>query len=545
MKLALCQMNPIIGDIEGNMAKILGYYRQGVEAGADIVILPELALLGYPPLDLVEKKGFRDVVHAAVQNIANQTGSTAIIFGSITETEDSIGTNLYNSAVMCYNGKVQFVQNKTLIPNYDVFDEMRYFEPSKDVFVHEFKGVQLGISICEDIWNDKDYWKHRLYMNDPVERLMQKGAQFLINISASPYSFGKRTERRDMLSTLCSRDQIGLAYCCCVGAQTDLLFDGGSMCLNNRGELMLLGKRFEEDFIVFDTEKQYEPLQQVEASFEEEVLNAIICGVKDYCAKLGFRKTLLGLSGGMDSALVAYVAVKALGPENVHVILLPSQYSSDGSITDSLDLIKNLGITYHTVGIQPGVDILLDTLTPVFNGLQQDVTEENLQSRVRGTILMAIANKLGYLLLTTGNKSEMATGYCTLYGDMNGGLAVIADIYKTDVYRIAEYINRGQEIIPRAIIDKAPSAELRPNQTDQDSLPPYPLLDQILCAYLEHNKEIDEIIAEIPHPDTVKRILRLVDINEFKRKQAAPALRVSYKAFGYGRRYPIVQRWRK
>ncbi|MBI2416577.1 MAG: NAD+ synthase [Ignavibacteriales bacterium] len=544
MKLALAQINPVIGDIAGNKKKILDGYKKGVAEGCGLVIFPELALLGYPPLDLVEKQGFRKAVYTAVEEIAAVTGETGLLFGSITEDKNTVGTNLFNSAVLCYNGEVQFVQQKTLIPNYDVFDEMRYFEPAKEVYIHQFRGKKLGISICEDIWNDKDYWKHRLYSNDPVERLLQKGADLLINISASPYSYGKRTERKEMLATLCGKDKVPLAYCCCTGAQTDLLFDGGSMCFDGTGRLVQLGKIFEEDFIVFDPDAEYQPIERVEGIFEEEVLNGVIMGVRDYALKLGFKKALLGLSGGIDSALVAYIAVRALGKDNVHVVMLPSRYSSTGSITDSDDLIKNLGISSATISIQQAVDSVLQTLAPSFEGVQADVTEENIQSRMRGVLLMGLANKFGYLLLTTGNKSEVATGYCTLYGDMCGGLAVIADIYKTDVWRIAEYINRDREIIPRAIVEKIPSAELRPNQTDQDSLPPYNMLDDILRDYLENNKEYDEIVEDVGEPDIVRRILRLVDINEFKRKQAAPALKVSYKAFGYGRRYPIVQKWR-
>ena len=545
MKIFVCQLNPIIGDIEGNKNKTLEFYRKGIEAGADIVVLPELALLGYPPLDLVEKKGFRQTVQKAANELALATGATGLLFGSLDEDDDAIGTNLYNSALLCFDGKIQFIQHKTLIPNYDVFDEMRYFEPAKSVSVFPFKGEQLGISICEDIWNDKDYWKHRLYLNDPVERLMEQGATVLINISASPYSFGKREERKQMLANVCRKDKVALAYVCCAATQTDLIFDGASMCFDGTGKLVKLGNIFAEDSFIFDTKAEYEEVTSVERSFEEEIQDALIFGIRDYFTKMKFKKALLGLSGGIDSAIVAYFAVQALGAENVHVVLLPSQYSSDGSIDDSLKLVKNLGISKAQISIQPAVDTLINTVRPHFEGRPEDTTEENLQSRVRGIILMSLANKLGHMLLTTGNKSELATGYCTLYGDMCGGLAVIADVYKTDIYRVSNYINREKEIIPHEIIDKAPSAELRPNQTDQDSLPPYPILDTILRAYLEENKEYEEILKEVPDPVTVKKMLRLVDLNEFKRKQAAPALRVSYKAFGYGRRFPIVQGWRR
>lgn len=545
MKIAICQINTIIGDIVGNKTKIIDYYKRAVKDRADIAIFPELCLTGYPPLDLVEKKEFREAVYFAEKEIAQNTGETGLLFGSITEIEDNVGTNLFNSAILCFNGKIQFVQNKTLIPNYDVFDEIRYFESAQDVFVYDFKGEKLGISICEDIWNDVDYWKKRLYPNDPVEKLIKKGASLLINISASPYSFGKRKARKEMLSTLTKKDKIKLAYVCCVGAQTELIFDGASMCFSDRGELFKIGKAYCEDYFIYDTDENLKPINEVEKSFEEEVLNALIFGLRDYCEKLNFKKLLVGLSGGIDSALVTYIAVKAVGKENVNVVLLPSKYSSTGSIDDSLKLINKLGISYNIISIQNIVDKTLETLKPLFNDLPPDVAEENIQSRMRGILLMALSNKFKYLLLTTGNKSELATGYATLYGDMCGALEVIGDVYKTDVYRLSNFINREEEIIPQEIIDKVPSAELRPNQTDQDSLPPYDLLDKILKMYLEENKEIEEITASVGDEKIVQKVLRLVDINEFKRKQAAPVLRVSNKAFGYGRRYPIVQGWRK
>ncbi len=545
MKLALCQINSIIGDIEGNKRKILAWYQRAQSENCDIAIFPELALLGYPPLDLLEKAEFRNAVAKAAEEIVRQSGTTALLFGAITEDNDPIGTNLFNSVLLCFNGELQFVQSKTLIPNYDVFDEMRYFESAKDVAVFPFRGETLGISICEDIWNDKDYWKHPLYTNDPVKRLMDKGATLLLNISASPYSYGKRVERNNMLSSRCRFDNVALAYCCCTGAQTDLIFDGASMCFSNDGTLALLGKTFEEDFIVFDTKKQYQPVTNVEGSFEEEGYKALVHGLRDYFVKMKFKKAVLGLSGGIDSALVAVIAADAIGPENVHAILMPSKFSSQGSIDDSLELVKNIGVSYSQINIQAPVGSVIAALQQEFDGKPQDVTEENIQSRIRGVLLMAYSNKHGNLLLTTGNKSEVATGYCTLYGDMCGAIGVIADVYKTEVYRISAYINRDRIIIPQAIIDKAPSAELRPDQKDQDSLPPYDVLDKILRMYLEENKEYNEIISVIKDEALVKRVLRLVDFNEFKRRQAAPALRISYKAFGYGRRYPIVQGWRK
>ncbi len=545
MKIALCQINTIIGDIEYNKKKILDGYNQGISEGADLVICPELSLVGYPPLDLVEKKEFRQEVKRIDLEIAEQTGEVGLIFGSITEDDDNVGTDIHNSAILCYNKKIQFVQHKSLIPNYDVFDEMRYFDPAKEIYVYEFKGEKLGISICEDIWNDADYWYKRRYSRDPVKELLQKGATVLINISASPYSYGKREDRKEMLSVLTKDDKIPLAYVCCSGTQTDLIFDGASMCFNKEGELVKLGKNYEEDFFIFDTKENYKPIQKTEASFPEEILKALIYGVKEYCEKLHFKKLLVGLSGGIDSALVAYIAVQALGNENVQVFLMPSKYSSKGSVDDAKKLIENLSIKWENVSIQPVFDAITESLAPALGENPKNITEENIQARIRGIYLMAVSNNYNSLLLTTGNKSELAVGYCTLYGDMAGGLAVIADLYKTEVYELARYINKDREIIPEEIINKAPSAELREGQKDEDSLPPYAFLDTVLKMYLEENKEEREIVHLLGDKDTIKKILRLVDLNEFKRKQAAPALRVSRKAFGYGRRYPIVQGWRR
>ncbi len=545
MKIAVCQINTIIGNIDFNKKKIIDGYKKGVHDEADIVIFPELSLVGYPPLDLVEKEEFRRAVKNASEEIAKITGTTGLIFGSITEDEDNVGTDIHNSALLCYNGKIQFIQHKSLIPNYDVFDEMRYFEPAKSVEIHEFRGEKLGISVCEDIWNDADYWYKRRYSKDPVKIQIDKGATLLINISASPYSYGKREDRKKMLSVLTKDDKVPLAYVCCSGAQTDLIFDGASMCFDSKGNLVCLGETFKEDYFIFETSLDYSPITKAEDSFEEEVLNALIFGLKEYCGKQGFNKVVIGLSGGIDSALVAYIAVKALGKKNVHVVLMPSKYSSKGSVKDAEKLASNLGISSDNVSIQPVVNSAIRKLSKSFNNKVKGITEENIQARIRGIYLMAYSNNHGNLVLATGNKSEMAVGYCTLYGDMAGALAVIADVYKTDVYRISNYINKDKEIIPDEIIKKAPSAELRLNQKDEDSLPPYVLLDKILKMYLEENREEKEITKEIGDEEIVKKILKMVDLNEFKRKQAAPALRVSSKAFGYGRRYPIVQGWRK
>ncbi len=544
MQIGLCQINPIIGKIDYNKTKILFGYKKAIAEGADLVIFPELALCGYPPQDLIEKDEFRKAVIDATMQIAEETKDVGLLFGTITEEFDKVGTGIYNSAVLCFDGKIQFVQNKTLIPNYDVFDEVRYFESAKDVRVFKFKDEVLGISICEDIWNDADYWKHRLYEKDPVQRLVDKGSTILINISASPYHYGRREERREMLSVLTKTNQLPLAYVSCVGGQTDLVFDGASICMDEEGKLVCIGKSFEEDFYIFDTNKKYESIINIEGSFGEETLNSLILGLRDYGLKSGFSKALVGLSGGIDSALVTYIAVEAFGKENVHVVMMPSEYSSDGSIKDSLELINNLGISSETISIQSLFNEFKNVLKPSFIGTEENITEENIQSRIRGTLLMAISNKFGYLLCTTGNKSEMAVGYATLYGDMNGALGIIADVYKTEVYELARYINKEKEIIPENIIAKAPSAELRHDQKDEDSLPPYPVLDQILDLYLEEYKEIDAISEIMDDRALVQKVLTMVDRNEFKRRQAAPVLRISKKAFGYGRRFPVVQGWR-
>jgi NAD+ synthase (glutamine-hydrolysing) len=545
MKIALCQINTIVGDLDYNKSKILNNYRKAVQDGAELVIFPELCLVGYPPLDLVEKKEFRLASMKALEEVASQTGETGLILGTITEDDDNIGTDIHNSAVLCYNGKIQFIQNKSLIPNYDVFDEMRYFDPAKKIDVYQFKGEKLGISICEDIWNDADYWYKQRYSHDPVKDLIKKGATLLINISASPYSYGKRESRRSMLSVLCGTEKIPLVYVCFVGAQAELIFDGASMCFDNKGNLLKLGKVYEEDYFIFDTESNYSKIHNSERSFEEETIEGLIYGLREYCSKEKFKKVLVGISGGIDSALVTYIASKALGKENVHVVLMPSKYSTKGSIEDSKKLISNLGILSSSISIQSAVDECLKSLSPVVTEAPKGIVEENLQARIRGVYLMAVSNQFDCLLLTTGNKSEMAVGYCTLYGDMCGGLGVIADVYKTDVYKLANFINKDGKIIPQEIIDKFPSAELKHDQKDQDTLPPYDILDKILKMYLEENKEYEEITNVIGDGQVVRKVLRMVDINEFKRRQAAPALRVSSKAFGYGRRYPIVQGWRK
>ncbi|PJA98583.1 MAG: NAD+ synthase [Ignavibacteriales bacterium CG_4_9_14_3_um_filter_30_11] len=545
MKISVCQINSIVGDLKGNKQKIIDGYRKGVNDNVELVVFPELALIGYPPLDLIEKKEFRKAVMNAAEEIAKKTKNVGLLFGSITEDDDQVGTDVHNSALLCFDGKIQFIQNKTLIPNYDVFDEMRYFDSAKRVDVFKFKGEKLGISICEDIWNDSDYWCIRRYSNDPVNRLILGGATILINISASPYAYKKREDRREMLSVLTKGNEIPLLYVCYVGGQTELIFDGASMCFNKNGDLVKMGKFFEEDYFIFDTKINYPKIEIVERSFEEEIIDSITYGLREYCKKLNFKKVLIGLSGGIDSAIVTYFAVKALGKKNVNVIMMPSAYSSKGSILDAEKLVNSLGINSNVIPIQPLFDNALKNLEPIFNDTTPNIAEENLQARIRGLYLMAVSNKFNYLVLATGNKSELAMGYCTLYGDMSGGLAIIGDLYKSEIYHLAKYINKEKEIIPNEIITKAPSAELKENQKDQDTLPPYEFLDKVLKMYLEENKECKEIIEELGDDKDVCKILNIVDKNEYKRRQAAPSLRVSTKAFGYGRRFPVVQGWRK
>lgn len=544
MKITLASINPTIGYLKFNFQKILLNIKQAEDAGSDLIIFPELSLIGYPPLDLLDKKSFVDEVIFYHEKIAEHSKNIGVIFGSVTRFEDDIGTNLFNSAVVCLNGEVKSIHKKSLLPNYDVFDEVRYFEPSKDIHPFEYKGKKLGITICEDAWNDKDFWIHRLYEFDPVEENVRLGADLIINISASPFSIGKEKIRTEMFSQIARKHKKTVLYVNQVGANTDLIFDGGAKVFDRNGNLILASNRFEESFVLFDTEIEYQPIHHNFASDAEEIYNALVLGIKDYCNKTGFQKVVLGLSGGIDSALVAVLAKEALGPENVLCVMMPSQYSSEGSITHSQKLIQNIGVKSTIIPIQSLFEEFKKSLKKEFDDLPEDITEENLQSRIRGVLLMALSNKFGYLLLATGNKSELATGYATLYGDMCGGLAPISDVYKTRVYEIAHFINRDREIIPIEIINKVPSAELRPNQTDQDTLPPYDVLDKILYLYIEEAKEEDEIVNAGFDRELVRRVLKMVDHAEYKRKQAAPGLKVTNKAFGPGRRFPIVQRWR-
>ena len=547
MRVALAQINPVIGDFTGNEAAVGDAYRRGAEAGAEIVITPELGLCGYPPRDLLLRPAFLAANEAALQRLATITGEVGLLVGFVGQQPKRPGRGSSNSAALLQHGKIVAVRTKTLLPTYDVFDEDRYFEPATVNTPVEFKGRKIGITICEDVWNDEDFWAERRYRPNPAADLAAGGAEIIFNLSASPWHLGKERTRHAMLASLSRKIQRPVVYCNAVGGNDELIFDGQSVAFNGRGDLLCQAAAFESDFRVIDTEST-SPTGGMSARSlpdEELVYHALVTGTRDYLTKCGFKSAVLGLSGGIDSAVVAVLAVAALGPQNVHGMSLPSRYSSAGSRDDARQLALNLGIRYDTVAIEAPFSAVRDQLSPLFAGRPEDTTEENLQARLRGVILMAMSNKFGSLLLTTGNKSELAVGYCTLYGDMCGGLAVISDVPKTLVYRLAHWINREREIIPTASLTKPPSAELRPNQTDQDSLPPYEVLDDILERYVVRQQAPGEIIAA-GHPETdVRRVVRLIDGAEYKRRQAAPGLKITTKAFGMGRRIPVAQRWRE
>lgn len=544
MKICLIQINPIIGNIQYNFERIEHFVKEAESLNADLVIFPELSLLGYPPLDLLEKRSFIDEVLDYNERIIQLSKKVGIIFGTVVRIEDKIGTNLFNAAIFSVNGKVHSIHKKSLLPNYDVFDEVRYFETSSERHITKFKDYNFGITICEDAWNDKDFWHHRMYTLDPVEELVKLGADFIVNISASPFTISKEKIRTEMFSQIARKHKRYVFYVNQVGANTDLIFDGGAKVFDRNGNLILASNRYKEELVLFDSEKNYKPIEYIFPSEVEDIYNALVLGIRDYVLKTGFKKVVLGLSGGIDSALVTVLASKAIGPENVLCVMMPSQFSSEGSITHSQKLINNLGVKSTIIPIEKLFNEFKEALKNEFNGLDEDVTEENLQARIRGILLMALSNKFGFLLLATGNKSELATGYSTLYGDMCGGLAPISDLYKTRVYELARFINKQKEIIPVEIINKIPSAELSPNQTDQDTLPPYEILDKILFYYIEESKEIKEIVALGFDENLVSKVLKMVDRAEYKRKQAPPGLKITKKAFGIGRRFPIVQGWR-
>jgi NAD+ synthase (glutamine-hydrolysing) len=541
LRVALLQINTTAGDLAGNAARIVGGVRQASELGADLVVTPELALLGYLPRDLLMREGFirrgERTLAAMAQELAD---APPVLVGTATLNPCDVGRPLFNSAVLLGGGAVGRQFHKTLLPTYDVFDEDRYFESARGPQILDWDGHKLGISICEDVWNDRDFWQRRRYRQDPIELVAADGVKLLLNLSASPFVVGKQILREQMLSHLARRHKLPVVTVNLVGGNDDLIFDGRSAAFDAEGRLFARAKGFEEDLIVVDVDARTGSIWEDDFTAEAEIWNALVLGVRDYARKTHFRNVLLGLSGGIDSALTAAVAVDALGAENVLGVLMPSEYSSAGSIDDSLALARNLGIRTLTLPISPLVSSYDTALADAFRGHDRDVTEENIQSRIRGNLMMALSNKYGGLVLTTGNKSEMAVGYCTLYGDMNGGLAVIADLPKTMVYRVARWRNRRGADIPEAIFTKAPSAELRPDQKDQDSLPPYDVLDQILEMHVEQSLSADEIIAKGFDEATVRRVVKLVRNAEFKRRQAAPVLKVTSRAFGTGWRMPIA-----
>jgi len=541
VKIALGQINPTVGDFQGNSQKIIDFSCRAREAGAGLILFPELSVCGYPPLDLVERTSFVTHSQDAIKRIAAETIGIAVICGLPTPAQAETGKSVMNSAALLREGKIAFLQSKMLLPTYDVFDEMRNFAPAKSQVLFPFCGKQMALTICEDAWNDKHYWNKRLYTFDPVEALVHAGGNFVLNISASPFWLGKRKVRRDMLGTIARAYQVPVAMVNQVGGNDSLVFDGSSFVLDRSGNVIARGKSFEEDLVFFDSDTLTGELHDQIAGEDETVYAALVAGTRDYVRKCGFRQVLIGLSGGIDSALTAAIAVDALGPENVIGIAMPSQYSSQGSVDDARALATNLGIRYELLPISDIFAGYRQALKPMFAGRADDVTEENLQSRTRGTLLMALSNKLGALVLSTGNKSEQGVGYCTLYGDMVGGLAVISDVPKTLVYRLSHYVNSRKPVIPQSSLDKPPSAELRPDQKDSDSLPPYEVLDAILEDYVEDGHSADQIAKDHGFDIAlVRKVIRMVERSEYKRQQAAPGLKISAKAFGYGRRFPIA-----
>jgi NAD+ synthase (glutamine-hydrolysing) len=542
VKIALAQINPTVGDFTGNLEKIVAASRRAADLGARLTVFSELAICGYPPADFLEKPSFLARCRAAVDELAAATGAlpTAVAAGVALAAPAGGGKPAVNAAVLLDSGRILLEQHKRLLPFYDVFDEQRYFAPAPSQQVVELDGVRLAITVCEDAWNDKNFWQHPLYRVDPMEELMRQHPHVHINLSSSPFWHGKRAVRRRMLAAIAQRDRIPVLMCNQVGGDDSLIFDGSSLALDAQGELIAQAASFVEDLVVLDPFSA----PAIAAPDEDDTAaayRALVLGTRDYVRKCGFRKVLVGLSGGIDSALVAAIAKDALGAENVLAVGMPSPYSSAGSIEDSRRLAANLGIRFEVVGISGLFNEYIHALEPLFKGTQSDITEENIQSRIRGSLLMALSNKFSALVLTTGNKSEMAVGYCTLYGDMVGALAVIGDLVKTRVYAVCRWLNRDGEVIPQAVLDKPPSAELRPGQMDTDSLPPYEVLDPIIEAYVERY-ETPECIAAAHGfaPELVQQVVRLVERAEYKRQQAAPVLKVTSKSFGMGRRFPIA-----
>jgi NAD+ synthase (glutamine-hydrolysing) len=544
MKIALAQFNPTVGDFEGNAARIVSLASQAKQRGADLAVFSELCVCGYLPLDLLERPAFIERNHETLKCIAMQMPLPAIVGYAGRVERDRAGKSIANKAALIDEGRVVFEQSKMLLPTYDVFDESRYFQPGERQYVYGLDREQLGITICEDVWNDKTFWANPLYARDPVTELVAQGTSILLNISASPYTIDKRTLRLQMLRSLARHHRRPIVYVNQVGGDDSLIFDGASIAITQDGRIAAQAKAFEEDVVLFDTVTGEGDIHEQPDDEIAYAYQALVTGTRDYVRKCRFSKAIVGLSGGVDSAVVASIAVAALGASNVIGVSMPGPYSSEGSKTDAEALARNLGIEFLSIPISEVFESYSKVLTPLFGNRKPDATEENIQARIRGNYLMALSNKFGSMVLSTGNKSENAVGYCTLYGDMAGGLAVISDVPKMMVYELAEYINRERELIPRSTISKPPSAELRPDQKDTDSLPPYEVLDRILKAYIEEVKAPEQIAAELGFDlKLVREIAVLVDRNEYKRKQAAPGLKITSRAFGFGRPFPIAQRF--
>ena len=543
MKIALGQINPTIGDFSGNSRKIIDYALAAQAAGAQMILFPELSVCGYPPRDLLEKPAFVAKNQTVTLEIARAAPGISIVCGFVSPAGVETGKTVMNSAAVLRNGEIQFIQSKTLLPTYDVFDELRYFAPASTQHTFPFNGTQIAVTICEDAWNDKHFWHRRLYNIDPVDELLHAGANFVFNIAASPFHLGKREVRAKMLGTIARDNNVPVAMVNQVGGNDSLVFDGSSVVIAPDGRIVAQAKSFEEDLVYFDSEILQGDLHQQIEGEEASAYTALVLGTRDYVRKCGFQRVILGLSGGIDSALTAAIAVDALGAENVMGVALPSQYSSEHSLIDARELACRLGIRLKIIEINDIFDEYRKAMAHVFAGLPEDVTEENIQSRIRGAILMALSNKFSGLVLTTGNKSELAVGYCTLYGDMVGGLAVISDVPKTLVYRLSHYVNSRQQVIPQSTLEKPPSAELRPGQKDSDALPPYEILDNILDDYVEDYRTAEQIAAERGYDlKLVRDVIRMIERSEYKRQQAAPGLKITPKAFGLGRRFPIAQK---
>ena len=541
MKIALGQINPTVGDFSGNAAKMVEFSLRARTAGAGLILFPELSVCGYPPRDLVERSSFVTHNREWAEKIAAETAGIAVICGLVTPAHADTGKTVMNSGALLRDGKIEFIQSKMLLPTYDVFDEMRNFAPAKSQELFPFCGNRMALTICEDAWNDKRFWTKRLYTVDPVESLIHAGGNFVLNISASPFWIGKREFRRDMLASIARQHKVPVALVNQVGGNDSLVFDGSSLVLNRDGNVIAQGKSFEEDLIYFDSQTLTGDLHEQVPGDDASAYAALVLGTRDYMHKCGFQKAIIGLSGGIDSALTAVIASDAVGSENVIGVGMPGPYSSPGSIDDARKLAKNLSIRFELISINPAYEAYRTMLKDVFAGRKEDTTEENLQSRARGMLLMALSNKFGAIVLSTGNKSELGVGYCTLYGDMAGGLAVISDVPKTLVYRLSRYVNSRRAVIPEDTLEKPPSAELRPNQKDSDSLPPYEILDAVLEDYIEDSHSPEQIAADHGFDlEVVRRVVRMVDRVEYKRQQAAPGLKISPKAFGYGRRFPIA-----